>query len=491
VETSCVNLEKMIHCFFFVFTFTLVNGISRMHHGKLVEQSDKLPTVDDKFSKTFEQSLDHFDRQNHVTFKQRYFLNDTFWSGSASAPVFLCVGGEGPPLDWSVLVSSVHCNDMVELAPKYGALLLALEHRYYGPSNPFSDYSTENLKWLNSEQALGDIASFHNFISSQMSLKESNKWVTFGGSYPGMLAALARLRYPHLIHAAVSSSAPLKASVDMPGYNNVVSQSIASVDVGGSEKCRLAVRDGHVDIGENLKTDEGIAYLEKTFNICQAGTLKDTKNQEQFTGDGVVYIPVQSNDPSCSSAYCDIASICTLMTDEAVGTPLERLAVLSKSQNSNSCISSSYDSMIAYYKAPANPSRTWLYQTCTEWGFYQTCNVDSLCPFTQGLHTLDIDYDLCNAAFGISSESVIAQIAYTNKMYGGSNIQGSRIFFVNGEIDPWHANSVLHAPNADEPTYWVKAASHHFWTHPSLSTDSKYVVKAREAIWNQVFFIYF
>jgi len=81
----------------------------------------------DKYAKEIVQDLDHFNRQVSVTFKQRYFLNDTFWTGSSSgAPVFLCVGGEGPPLDWTVLVSSVHCNDMVELAPKYGALMVAL-----------------------------------------------------------------------------------------------------------------------------------------------------------------------------------------------------------------------------------------------------------------------------------------------------------------------------------------------------------------------------
>lgn len=46
-----------------------------------------------------------------------------------------------------------------------GALLLALEHRYYGSSNPFgTDVSTDNLAWLNSEQAIGDIANFHRYI---------------------------------------------------------------------------------------------------------------------------------------------------------------------------------------------------------------------------------------------------------------------------------------------------------------------------------------
>jgi len=58
----------------------------------------------------------------------------------------VCVGGEGPPLDKSVLTSSVHCNDMVELGREVGALLLALEHRFYGYSMPAEDYSTHSLR---------------------------------------------------------------------------------------------------------------------------------------------------------------------------------------------------------------------------------------------------------------------------------------------------------------------------------------------------------
>lgn len=91
-------------------------------------------------------------------------------------------------MNWLVLVSSDHCNDMVELAPKHGALMLALEHRYYGPSTPNNDYSTENLRFLNSEQALGDIASFHSLMTSDFELTKQNKWVSFGGSYPGKLS---------------------------------------------------------------------------------------------------------------------------------------------------------------------------------------------------------------------------------------------------------------------------------------------------------------
>ena len=204
----------------------------------------------------------------------------------------------------------------------------------------------------------------------------------------------------------------------------------------------------------------------------------------------MVYLPVQSNDPSCSSAYCDIASICVLLTDESVGSPVERLAKLSSAQSSGSCVSVSYDKMISTLSNPLNPERSWLYQTCTEWGFYQTCEEGSQCPYTQGLHTIAVDYDICLQAFGVPSSAVDKQIAYTNAVYGGRNIQGSRILFPSGQIDPWQASSVLEAPNSEEPTLWVVGASHHFWTHPSLPTDSAEVNQARQVIWAQVLHSY-
>jgi serine protease 16 len=490
------------------FSLPLINGLPQYFKGKFIHNGEGLTGKDlqfvnykkvyeekgfvgDQYEKFFDQRLDHFNRALDTTFKQRYFINDTFWKGADSgAPVFLCVGGEGPPLDRSVLISSVHCNDMVELAPKHGALLLALEHRYYGPSNPYEDFSSEHLQYLNSEQALGDIATFVDLINEQYKLTPSNnRWVTWGGSYPGMMAGLARYRYPHLIYASVSSSSPLEAVVDMVGYNNVVSESMAAPIVGGSDQCLNIIVDGHKMVGEQLATPEGRRSLEKLFNVCIPGTLENERNREEFAGNGVVYLPVQSNDPACTTNLCNISSICSYLINTAQGNNMEKLAALSKEQ-SPICGLPSYDAMIKFWSSPENPDRSWLYQTCTEWGFYQTCQIGSNCPYTQGLHTLSSDYDICQTAFGITSDTVDAQIQNALDIYGGDDLQGSRILFVNGQIDPWHANSVLSSPNAEEPVYMVNGASHHYWTHPSSPTDTAEVNAAREYIWNTVSYCY-
>lgn len=77
--------------------------------------------------------------------------------------------------------------------------------------------SSENLVYLSSEQALADLAEFIVKIQSKYNIPSTAKWVAFGGSYPGSLAAWLRMKYPHLIYAAVSSSGPLLAKLDFKG----------------------------------------------------------------------------------------------------------------------------------------------------------------------------------------------------------------------------------------------------------------------------------
>ena len=51
------------------------------------------------------------------------------------------------------------------------------------------DLSVENLSFLNSEQALADLAHFRQFMAMKMNLT-TNKWISFGGSYPGKYSSV-------------------------------------------------------------------------------------------------------------------------------------------------------------------------------------------------------------------------------------------------------------------------------------------------------------
>ena len=58
-------------------------------------------------------------------------------------------------------------------------------------------------------QALNDVAEFVSEMNRRH--KFTGPWITFGCSYGGSLAGWSRLKYPNLIHAAVSSSGPVLA----------------------------------------------------------------------------------------------------------------------------------------------------------------------------------------------------------------------------------------------------------------------------------------
>ena len=150
--------------------------------------------------------------------------------------------------------------------------------------------------------------------------------------------------------------------------------------------------------------------------------------------------------------------------------------------------------------------------------YYATCPVAEEgdkyeCIYSQGLHTLDVDIQLCQDMFeGIFDSDqkqmnskgnlqditkiVDDHVTLSNAYFGGNHPGASRIMFPNGDIDPWKALGVgvdIFSPNGlaphdseDLPTLMVDGASHHFWTHPSLPTDAPEIREARSVIWYQV-----
>lgn len=105
-----------------------------------------------------DQPIDHFNYNSDLTFGQRYYvLNDYF---QRNGPAYLYICGEAECKGIS------NTSWTAEIARQTGGIIFALEHRYYGKSLPFGDQSldTDKLQFLNSEQALSDLAYFIQYI---------------------------------------------------------------------------------------------------------------------------------------------------------------------------------------------------------------------------------------------------------------------------------------------------------------------------------------
>ena len=71
-----------------------------------------------------DQKLDHFGNAPG-SWKQRYFVNDTYWMKGGGGPVFLMLGGEAEASPNWIYADT----DVMKNARKFGALVVLLEHR--------------------------------------------------------------------------------------------------------------------------------------------------------------------------------------------------------------------------------------------------------------------------------------------------------------------------------------------------------------------------
>merc|ERR1712166_32057 len=68
--------------------------------------------------------------------------------------------------------------------------------------------------------------------------------LTFGGSYPGNLAAWFKLKYPALTVGSVASSAPVFAEYNYEQYAQVVGDALGNPGIGGSKECASLLTQG-------------------------------------------------------------------------------------------------------------------------------------------------------------------------------------------------------------------------------------------------------
>ncbi|XP_072428864.1 thymus-specific serine protease [Chiloscyllium punctatum] len=433
----------------------------------------------------FVQRLDHFNAADGRVWKQRFYINDTFYQ--PGGPVFLMIGGEG-----TANPAWMDYGTWLTFAEKLGALCILIEHRFYGKSQPTMDLSVSNLQYLRSDQALADLAHFRTKMDVKLNLTQ-NKWIAFGGSYPGSLAAWFRLKYPHLVYAAVASSAPVQAVVDFPEYLEVVNYSLENFNT----PCPLLVKDASDTLIELLANASTYKQITRDFHLCDKLKIRSEMDSGYFleTLAGNFMDVVQYNkdnrafeDPKGVNITVDV--LCTIMENSSLGIPYERYAKVSHlllKTYEEKCLDASYSKFVSdmlntSWAAPAaDGSRQWAYQSCTEFGYYQSTE-SPLQPFS-GFplrYKLQQCVDLFGPAF---NNSVVADaVEHTNENYGGTNIKGSRIVFPNGSMDPWHILGITKQQKA----IYIQGTAHCADMYPEKQTDIPQLTKAREEIFQRL-----
>jgi hypothetical protein len=334
---------------------------------------------------------------------------------------------------------------------------------------------------LSSHQALADLDAFVQGMKKKYNLPNA-KVAIFGGSYSGNLVVWYRQMYPNSSVGAIASSAPVLAEVDFIEYMETVGNSMKYFN----PDCYDAVNDAIKEV-QNLVAAENMEELQTRFGqFCNGINFNDSYAIEMFY-DALTETWMGTTQYNAPGNTSQLAEYCRWMTDADLGTPLDRYSYWFNKTNTG-CIDLDWQGQIDYLKqeswdsvAVQGGDRQWLWQTCAEFAYYQSTDSKNQ-PF--GLRTIDINYledTTCVRPFGITSQEIASSVEVTNQKYGAKSPNATRVFLMNGSIDPWHTLAIYeHDLNKDAPSRYIEGTSHCYDMHDALPTDPPQLTQARQ-----------
>ena len=392
----------------------------------------------------FDQKIDPTNAADTRTFKQKYFFDSTYAAGPNS-PVLYIICGEAK-------CTEDNMGGAAEAyAREFKTYRVSLEHRYYGGSQPFPAMTTENMKYLSTENAIADLATFQKSITQTKGLH--GKWIVMGGSYSGSLSAYYRLKHPNLVVGSLASSAPVHAVANFEAYDLDVAtvagpacaaamrKVVAQVEAGLSDPAQLAKYKALFD-ATAVKSDIDFLYV-----IADMGAMSIQYGfEDQFCSRLLAGDPLQGYATAGKQIF-DLFGT-TAVEDSFQGASSENPA----------------DYMSSF------GARAWLYQSCTEYGYWQVAYHDPAVSVRSAKIDLAYHNETCKKFFGLAPVDTnhINQNLYEPLL----TAPASEILFTNGSTDPWSKLSLSKALGNDtNPAftfYQIEGGSH----CSDLSVDS-------------------
>eukprot|EP00667_Euglena_gracilis_P008651 EG_transcript_8765 len=437
------------------------------------------------------QTVDHFAWESPgagSTFMQRYCVSDQYWR--PTGPIFFYAGNEGP-----VETYIANTGLMWESAPRFAALVVFAEHRYYGASQVCGPDSWRRCpRFLTAEQAMADYAALVTAL--QRSLRSAVPVVLFGGSYGGMLAAWLRLKYPHLFAGAIAASAPVWAFPNIPGrpwdpsaYWAIVTRD-ATAAAGAAPDCAAQVAAAFEDVSALGASAEGRRVLRRVFRLCEDLAEEAVEALRLWLlgafdslamGNYPFASAYISGDPALPLPPWPMRVACARL--HGVGGPgpeprlaalREAVAVLYNVSGAARCYS------LAQVGPAAGADDIWDYQFCTELlpqevPYFPVRGPPSDMFWPQQPWTAEDVARHCRKAHGVEPRADWMAVTY------GDLSAASNIVFSYGEFDPWSAGCVRTNLSASVVALLVPEGAHHLDLMFATPQDPPGVAEVREA----------
>ncbi|KAJ3503107.1 hypothetical protein NMY22_g18365 [Coprinellus aureogranulatus] len=461
----------------------------------------------------FKQPLDHFNNESDHTWHQRFWVNSRYYKPGRNAPVIVIDGGETSGEDRLPFLDTGIADI---LARATGGIGVVLEHRYYGESIPVSNFTTDSLRWLNNAQSAADSANFMRnvkFDGIQEDITAPNTpWIYYGGSYAGARAAHMKILYPEIVYGAIASSAVTHATLQAWEYMTVIRDaadpkcsarivsSIASIDAileRGYFKKQLKGLFGLAGLEHD---QDFVSLLESPLGYWQAKCWDPEFGSTKFDD----FCSTLRKPFSRAMAQVDIDSLPFgdekrmvaledgLTVDVAIVNYAQWMKknVVSKCPPESTveeCFGTFNDEK--YHATDLKQDwRLWLFQVCTEWGYFTTPPPDQKEPSIIS-RLIDLGYEskICKQAFPPGKYFKVPglpNITAVNAL-GDFAIAADRLAFIDGEVDPWkpYTPHSDYAPDRKDtilrPFKLIPGGVHHYdeWGYENIFEEPEEIRK--------------
>jgi len=334
------------------------------------------------------------------------------------------------------------------LASERAALLVVVEHRFYGDSIPNGSMNSSNLKLLTVDQALADYAAFIDWYSAEERLPKGTKWFIFGGSYPGALASWFRIAYPDKSVGSLSSSGVVNAIFDFVMFDVSITRAIGPRCAEAHRAITTAFESFVLARG----ADEAFA---KALLGCRPGML-DGDFFYMLADALAMMVQYSSKSILCSNITgLDYESV----TAKAI---MENAAALIKdSWGAHFGTSCFYDTACISDPTNGPNDRAWRWQKCYELAYLQSAPLPNQLedgqplpkPLRSSLVNMSYMVGQCYAMFGEFNAirgAIEESAAKINAQFGGPQPKARKVFYSNFADDPWMEASVMPPRDVDD-----------------------------------------